>query len=117
MTTVRELMSHTLRSVDPSAPMAEVRDLMAGEALGAVAVLDGDRLVGIVSATDLVQGWSATQPVSSMVSQDVLTVAPSDTAVAAASTMVRHSVHHLVVVDDGRPVAMLSAWDLLHALL
>lgn len=110
-------MSHTLRSVDPSTPMSEVRDLMAGEALGAVAVLDGPRVVGIVSATDFVQGWSPTQAVSSMMSQDVLTVTPGDTAAAAASTMVRHGVHHLVVVDADRPVAMLSAWDLLHALL
>lgn len=52
-------------------------------------------------------------PISRFMTRPLETIGPDETIVAATAMMDRRNVHHLLVVDDGRMVGMLSSADLL----
>lgn len=116
MSTVADVMTPFVRSVRAGQPMAVVRDLMAEEGVHAVPIVDAEgRLVGIISSTDLVEGWSPAQTVDSMMTAPVRTISGhADTAIAAHE-LLEAGIHHLVVVDGDEPVGMVSALDLLRS--
>ena len=51
--------------------------------------------------------------VEDYMTKEVVTVTPDDTIHSAVDLMIRHNIHGLVVVEDGRPVGVLSTFDLL----
>jgi len=95
----------------PSAALQSILDF----GITAVPVLDDDeRPVAIVSLRDLAD---AKKPASRSTTP-VVSAGIDDPIRSAAETLARASVHHLVVVDDaGRAVGMLSAVDVVRALL
>lgn len=87
--------------------------------VGAVPVLSGDQLVGVLSERDLVRrilmhnrDWT-TVAVSNVMTPDPLTVKSSDEAQECMLLMKHHGFRHLPVVDEGKLVGFLSMRDLL----
>src|SRR5690606_33577928 len=79
---------------------------------------DGERLVGILTDRDLrtrvlAAGIDPAAPVSSVMTPDPATVSPDALAVEALLELVRRNIHHLPVVEEGRPTGMITATDLL----
>ncbi|MEU2110882.1 CBS domain-containing protein [Streptomyces sp. NPDC019507] len=90
---------------------------MADAGVGALPVIDGDRVIGVVTERDLVvramaRGLSTGSPVKGVMSTDPVTV-EADTAVAVAILIMRSArVRHLPVVAEGRLIGIVSFDDL-----
>ena len=126
MTVVRHLIdrkSRTLYSVQPEDPVLEAVRLMAEHHVGALLVMKGTELSGIVSERDyarkvILHGRSSAEtPVSQIMSAPVITVSPDQTVQDCMKLMTERRVRHLPVVETGRVVGMVSIGDLVKAVI
>lgn len=105
-------------AIAPEAPVLEAIKHMAEQCVGALLVMRGEQLVGIISERDyarkvILQGRSSAQtPVSEIMSSQVLTVTP-DTDVFDCMRMCTDSrIRHLPVMDGHRVMGVISIGDL-----
>ena len=116
---VRDLPPGSLQSVDPQTSLAEVARLMRLKDADSVAVMSGDRLVGIVTERDMVRaiadGVNPKQVAAEVImSADPATVGADEDVSVVAVKMMALGIRHLPVVDeDGSPIGLLSAGDLI----
>lgn len=122
--TVRDWMTREPTAVAPDVTVREVAGLMRSRRIRHVLVVDGDRLVGIVSDRDVrarveegAPVLSPDSPVSRAMSESPVTVAPEATLVEAARAMLEGKIGALPVVEAGRPIGILTRSDALEALL
>ena len=126
MTTVRQLLDRKDRAVfslGPEAPVLEAIRAMAEHHVGALLVMKGEVLAGIVSERDyarkvILRGRSSSDtPVRDIMTSPVLTVSP-DTSVEQCMQLVTDKrVRHLPVLEAGRVVGMVSIGDLVKAVI
>jgi CBS domain-containing protein len=115
---VRDIMTSAPVTVEPRASVAAVARVMRDQDLGAVLVTDGERLRGLVTDRDLVvrvlaEGADPERTtVARACSDDLVTVRPDDALDRAVGTMREHAVRRVPVVEDGRPVGIVSLGDL-----
>src|SRR5476651_1635454 len=126
MATVAQLLGRkppAIYSVAPDAPVLEAIRLMAEHGVGALLVMHGAKLEGIVSERDyarkvILKGRSSSDtPVRNIMTADVITVGPDCSAQQCMQIMTDRRVRHLPVVDHGRVLGMLSIGDLVRAVL
>ncbi|PPT94745.1 CBS domain-containing protein [Xanthomonas arboricola] len=126
MQTVRQLLGTKqveVFAVAADAAVIEAIRLMADKGIGAVLVMDGPRLVGIVSERDyarkvvLRDRASSTTSVADIMSAQVVTVSPSDTVERCMQLMTDGRFRHLPVVDNGRVQGVISIGDLVKAVI
>ena len=125
MTTVRQLLDGKGRqvySVGPQAPVLDAIRLMAEHRIGALLVMKGESLAGIVSERDyalkvILRGRGADTPVRDIMSSPVLTVAPDATVQECMQLVTDRRVRHLPVVEAGRVAGMISIGDLVKAVI
>ena len=117
MPVVRNHMARDLLSAEPADAMTQVAQRMVERDLGAVLVLDGGRLVGIMTERDIMRavarGLHADALVGDYMSRDPETIEPDDTTQHAAVLMIHGGFRHLPVVERDRVVGMLSIRDLM----
>jgi len=105
-------------SIRPDAPVLDALKLLADKGVGAVLVMDGARLVGIVSERDYarkveLKGKSSNAtPVSEIMTKEVIFVTPNQTNEDCMALMTGKHLRHLPVIDDGRVIGVLSIGDL-----
>ena len=110
-------------SVEPNTPVLEAIRVMADKTIGALLVMQGGQLVGIVSERDyarkvILKGRSsADTPVREIMTSPVSTVAPGDSVNHCMKVMTDKRFRHLPVVENGRVVGMLSIGDLVKAVI
>jgi CBS domain-containing protein len=110
-------------AIAPDEPVLEAIQMMADRHVGALLVMRGDELAGIVSERDyarkvvLLGRSSADTPVWQIMSSPVTTVAPSATVNDCLELMTARRVRHLPVVDGGRVCGMLSIGDCVKAVI
>lgn len=115
---VRELYTPHVWRADPGEDLGVAASRMQFHEIGALAVLDGSRLIGIITERDILRAVGdgrdpdATSVAAYMVEEPV-SVGLEAEAAEAADTMVRLGVRHLPVVERGELLGMLSARDLL----
>src|SRR5580765_7765909 len=107
MTTVGEVMSRNLLTVEPTTGLSEAAERMSDRGVGAAPVLSGERVSGIVTARDVLRAV-ATGPVegthvAAWMTRDPETVEDSESTVQAAAVMIHGGFRHLPVVDGGAP--------------
>jgi CBS domain-containing protein len=119
---VADVMSIRTISVTPqeTARLAILR--MLEEAVGAVAVCDGPRLVGIFTERDVLRLTGEGADLDSVRVEDVMTrgvvsVSPDDDVIAVAELMGRRKIRHLPVVQDGNLLGMIGIRDVLGTLV
>ncbi|USI99632.1 CBS domain-containing protein [Xanthomonas prunicola] len=126
MQTVRQLLGTKqveVFAVAADAAVIEAIRLMAEKAIGAVLVMDGPRLIGIVSERDyarkvvLRDRSSSTTSVAEIMSAEVVTVSPSDTVERCMQLMTDGRFRHLPVVENGRVQGVISIGDLVKAVI
>jgi CBS domain-containing protein len=120
MHTLRRLIRRPeLVAAPPTATVLEVAALMTDAHVGALCILDGERLVGIFSERDLmirvlVAGRDPRKtPVGDVMTRDVITASLDDTRSESLERMQEERFRHLPVLENGRAVAMISMRDLL----
>jgi CBS domain-containing protein len=105
-------------SIGPDVPVHDALKLLAQEDIGAVLVMDGPRLVGILSERDYarkvaLKGKSAIDtPVSEIMTREVFFVTPAQTNEECMALMTKKRARHLPVMDDGQVLGVLSIGDL-----
>jgi CBS domain-containing protein len=126
MTIVRQLLEdkgRAIYSVQPHAPVLEAVRLMAEHHVGALLVMSGSVLNGIVSERDyarkviLLGRSSADTPVRDIMTAAVLTVSLDDSVQKCMQLMTDRRVRHLPVTDAGGVIGMVSIGDLVKAVI
>jgi CBS domain-containing protein len=126
MRTVRQLLeakAPEIYAIEPDAPVIDAIRLMAEKRIGAVLVMEGSRLVGILSERDyarkiVLQGRSSSDtPVSTIMTGDVITVRPEDTADRCMQIVTNERIRHLPVVRGGEVIGVVSIGDLVKAVI
>ncbi|OGA33932.1 MAG: inosine-5-monophosphate dehydrogenase [Betaproteobacteria bacterium RIFCSPLOWO2_12_FULL_64_23] len=113
-----ELKPAGVISIRPDVPVLDALKLLADKDVGAVLVMDGPRLVGILSERDYARKIalkgksSADTPVSEIMSREVVCVTPTRTNEECMALMTDKRTRHLPVIDNGRVVGVLSIGDL-----
>jgi len=108
----------TVEAVAPSTSVYEAVKLMAEKNVGALLVLEGERIAGIVTERDyarkivLLGRSSRETPVGDMMSSPVMYVRPDQTNEECMALMTDNRVRHLPVVDQGKLLGLISIGDL-----
>ncbi len=118
--TVAEIMSSDLLTIDGAVPVVEAAKAMHTRRVGAVVVLEGDRLVGILTERDVLRSVATgrlDEPVAGCMTHGPDTIAPGDTTGHAASLMIHGGFRHLPVVEAGSVIGIISIRDLVRVAL
>ncbi|MFS8137928.1 MAG: CBS domain-containing protein [Thermomonas sp.] len=126
MHTVRQLLetkSPDVHSIGPDAPVIDAIRLMAERRIGALLVMDGTNLAGILSERDyarkiVLQGRSSKDtPVRDIMTTPVVSVGPHDTAEQCMQLMTDSRIRHLPVLENQQVVGVVSIGDLVKAVI
>ena len=115
---VTDLCSGRAVTAQPDEAVADVAKLMTDERVSSVMVVDDShKLCGLVTDRDLrvrvlAEGRGTDTLLSEVMTGDTISVSPESLVFESMLMMTEHNIHHLPVTDDGRPVAMLTATDL-----
>ncbi|MCK6451191.1 MAG: CBS domain-containing protein [Alphaproteobacteria bacterium] len=121
MTTLRQLLDRKGREVLSIAKGATVFDAikkLAEHDVGSLLVMDGDRLIGIVTERQYARNVflkgksSPTTRVEEIMRTPVLVARPEQTVEEAMAVMTKGRVRHLPVIDGGKLVGVVSIGDL-----
>ena len=110
----------TVWSISPKATVFEAIESMAQKNVGALPVVESDRLIGIISERDytrkvILKGKSSKEtPVKEIMTERVLTVDPSTSVADCMKVMTKQHVRHLPVLDGTRLIGILSVGDILN---
>ena len=105
-------------SIAPDVPVLDALKLLADKDVGAVLVMDGPRLVGIISERDYARKValkgksSSSTPVNEIMTREVVCVTPTQTNEECMALMTKKRARHLPVIDNGRIIGVLSIGDL-----
>jgi len=126
MISVRQLLAQKGRqvfSIAPGTAVLEAIRTMAERHVGALLVMEGEKLSGIVSERDyarkviLMGRSSADTPVRDIMTAAVITVQPETPVEKCMQIMTERRVRHLPVIENGRVVGMVSIGDLVKAVI
>ncbi|HEY9720837.1 MAG TPA: CBS domain-containing protein [Oscillatoriaceae cyanobacterium] len=144
---VRDLMTREVLTVRPETPVQQIIRLLSGQAISGVPVVDGDRVVGIVSEGDLIMREKPVHApaaieflgallvlenpqrtyeelrrtvgatAADVMTKRVVTTRPEADVSEAARVMIEHDLKRLPVIENDRLVGILTRKDLVRALL
>jgi CBS domain-containing protein len=119
---VKDVMTARPRAVTRETPVSKVAELMESEDVGAIPVVDGDRLLGMITDRDIVVRVIAKgkdpqgMPAGEIASTELVTLQPDEDLSEALKLMAHYQVRRLPVVDaDERLVGVVSQADVAFA--
>jgi len=122
MTTAMQILKSkpdkTIYTTTPAASVFEAVKLMAEKSIGALLVMEGETVVGIISERDyarkivLMARSSKDTPVRDIMTSAVMYVPPDRTSEECMLLMTENRVRHLPVMDKGKLIGLLSIGDL-----
>jgi len=108
----------TVYSIAPSASVFEAVKLMADKNIGALVVMEGEKIVGIITERDyarkivLMDRSSKITPVRDIMTSSAMYVSPAHRSEECMALMTESRVRHLLVIDNGKLVGLVSIGDL-----
>lgn len=117
MNTVENIMTDDSVTVTMQDNVYEVAVKMKENDIGFVPVVDGNKLLGVITDRDLViRGYaekkSGSTAVEEVMTTDMITIAPHTSIDEAAELMARHQIRRLPVVDNGMLIGVVALADL-----
>jgi CBS domain-containing protein len=118
--TVAAILNQKGRNVvtaGPAASLAEIVSILAEKRIGAVLVVEGEAIRGIISERDIVRalgrhgGEALTKPAGESMTERVITCVPEDTINEVMQKMTAGRFRHLPVVEHGRLAGIVSIGD------
>jgi len=92
--------------------LSHVSDLIERKKINAIPVLSMEgEIEGIITASDIAQESDHTKTVSEVMTTKSYVISKNSGVQDAAKMMEKHDVHHLVVMDEGQVIGILSAMD------
>jgi CBS domain-containing protein len=126
MTTVRPILEqkgHQVWSVHPGNTVYDAIKMMADKDIGALVVLDGSKMVGIVTERDyarnvFLKGRASPQTlVGEIMERNVVCVEPDKSVEECMAIMSAKRVRHLPVIEDGELLGIVSIGDLVKSII
>ena len=114
---VKDFMTTSVLTASANTSIGDVRALMKREGIHALPIVEAIPLGalnirGIITATDLCTEMDDSLIVEQVLKPGLVHVIPPNTnAQSAAKNMLKHKVHHLVVMEDGKIIGMISSQD------
>ena len=114
---VSEVMTPNPRTCQPNSTLQDAAKIMRDEDTGAVPVVEGGRVVGMVTDRDIVvrgiaEGSAGDRKVREILSGDVVCATPEMSTAEAADLMGEHQIRRLPVVEGDKLVGIVSLGDL-----
>jgi CBS domain-containing protein len=104
-------------TIGPSGTIADAASALAENNIGALLVVEDDKLAGVVSERDIVRHLATSgaavleRPVADLMTRDVVTCSTSDSIDSIAETMTAKRVRHMPVLDRGELIGIVSIGD------
>ena len=124
MTAVTEILKAkglsdvSVYAISPTATVLEALQMMADKSVGALLVMEGEKIAGILTERDyarkiaLMGRSSLNTLVRDVMTQNVMYVEPTQTSEECMALMTDNRLRHLPVVDNGRLLGLVSIGDL-----
>ena len=118
---IREVMTPDPTTVEPGTSAQDAARKMKSDDVGSLPIVDGGRLVGMITDRDLAlrlvaEGKSADTPVGELGSRELVTIDPQQDLGEAARLMSEHQLRRLPVCEeDGKLVGILAQADVAQA--
>jgi CBS domain-containing protein len=110
-------------TISPQATVFEAIRILAQKNIGALPVVEGDRLIGIFSERDYTRKvalegkTSHNTKVREIITTNVATISPNETVEDALRLMTDKRVRHLPVMEDGRMIGFVSIGDMVNCII
>lgn len=120
---ILETKGGTIWQIAPNDSVLDAIKMMAEKGIGALLVMDGEKLAGIISERDyarkiILKGRSSeATPVRDIMTAQVICARPEQTVEECMSLMTEKHIRHLPVVRDENVVGVLSIGDLVKAII
>lgn len=112
---IQDVMTKNVVSVPKEMAVGMARERLRTEEIDHLVIVEGKRVVGIVSSKDILRA-ADDEPLSAVMSRLVVTIEPNATLRRAAGVMRGRAIGCLPVLDEGRLVGIVTTSDLLTAL-
>ena len=122
MKTVADILKskpdHTIYTIAPTASVFDAVKLMAEKNIGALLVIEGEQIVGIITERDyarkivLMTRSSKDTPVRDIMGSEVMYVRPDQTSEECMVLMTENRLRHLPVMNGGKLIGLISIGDL-----
>lgn len=121
MELLRDVAISHLLTIDPTATLRKVSRSMIDRGVGAAVVVGAEKVVGIITERDILRAVAQEQnlddhTVEDVMTRDVVSGTPGWDLVKAAQTMAEGGFRHLLVMEMGEPVGIVSLRDLMRAM-
>lgn len=109
--------------IGPDEPVYNALRIMADKNIGALMVMRGEKVVGVISERDyarkvILLGKSSKETlVREIMTSPVIYTTPDETIERCMALMTAKHIRHLLVVDNGKPVSVVSMGDLVIAVI
>ena len=118
MRKAKDVMIKNVKTISPSATMAEAAKAMKKNRIGSLVVVQGNRPVGIITERDLAykiiaEEQSLDMKVREVMTKDLKTVQPEKSIKDAARLMAAHVIRRLPVVEGGKLVGIITIEDIM----
>jgi len=114
---------HDVLTISPDATVLDAVRMMAEKSVGALVIMNGDKLAGLVSERDyarkvILKGRASDDtPVKDIMRTEVATASSTSTVQECMTLITEGRMRHLPVVDDGKVVGIISIGDLVKAII
>lgn len=114
---ILQTKGRAVTTVTPGSTIAEAVTLLNTKKIGAVVVVDGKRVAGILSERDVVRhlgtdwGSLANRPVSDVMTKNVISVSRFATVGDVMERMTQNRIRHMPIVENGELVGIVSIGD------
>lgn len=117
MNTIKDIMTEECVTVTMQDNVYEIAVKMKEHDIGFIPVVDGDRLLGVVTDRDLViRGYaekrSGSASVEEVITTDMITASPDMSIDEATDLLARHQIRRLPVVENGNLIGVVALADL-----
>ncbi len=126
MRKIKNLLKHKgseICSIGPQASVYDAIHLMAEKEIGALLVMEGSKLVGIISERDyarqiILKGRSSeSTKVNEIMSKDVVTAEPCEETTTCMSLMTDRRIRHMPIVEGNKVVGVISMGDIVRSII
>ena len=120
MTTVGDVMSRNLLTMEQEATLVEAAAAMTARRVGAALIVSGDRLIGILTERDVMRAVASGDVggcVADWMTRGPETVDADESTLQAGVVMIHGGFRHLPVLDGGTPCGIISIRDLMRVAL
>jgi len=120
MKKVKDVMTKNVKTISPSATMAEAARIMKKNRIGCLVVVEGNKPVGIITERDIAykivaEEKSSDTAVKEIMTKDLKTIDKEKTLKDAARIMAAHVIRRLLVVENKELIGIITLEDVMKA--